>query len=197
LIPLKYNPQQIILVGDPCQLPATVFSRIARNGNYEQSLFQVGAISVCEAVLLLNVYVIIQRLCLSGHPVFMLEVQYRMHRHIAEYPSQRFYHGRLATYHNSPEDSVECRPEYLKPFHRDPSRMFGPLVIHNLFSSRELKDGVSIANYEEVLALDVIRTLLGFTVCFYLAFIRRITLLTCISLFVNAMETVSISAPSE
>jgi senataxin len=41
LIPLKYNPQTTILVGDPCQLPATVFSRVSKSKNYEQSLFQV------------------------------------------------------------------------------------------------------------------------------------------------------------
>jgi senataxin len=39
LIPFKYNPRMIVLVGDQCQLPATVFSRIAKEANYGQSLF--------------------------------------------------------------------------------------------------------------------------------------------------------------
>jgi hypothetical protein len=41
LIPLKYCPQTVVLVGDPSQLPSTVFSPIAKNENYGQSLFQV------------------------------------------------------------------------------------------------------------------------------------------------------------
>lgn len=40
LIPLKYNPQAVVMVGDPCQLPATVFSKAAKEANYEQSLFK-------------------------------------------------------------------------------------------------------------------------------------------------------------
>ena len=27
LIPFKFNPHRVVMVGDPCQLPATVFSR--------------------------------------------------------------------------------------------------------------------------------------------------------------------------
>ena len=42
LIPMKYNPKSVVLVGDPCQLPATVFSRTAKDLKYDQSLFQVG-----------------------------------------------------------------------------------------------------------------------------------------------------------
>ena len=41
LIPFKFNPHRVVMVGDPCQLPATVFSRIAKDANYGQSLFQV------------------------------------------------------------------------------------------------------------------------------------------------------------
>ena len=33
------------MVGDPCQLPATVFSRVAKDANYGQSLFQVRAMT--------------------------------------------------------------------------------------------------------------------------------------------------------
>ena len=40
LIPLKYACRRLILVGDPNQLPATVFSDHAQKSNYEQSLFQ-------------------------------------------------------------------------------------------------------------------------------------------------------------
>lgn len=73
LIPLKYNPHTVVMVGDPCQLPATLFSKAAKEANYGQSLFQ--------------------RLHLAGYPVIMLETQYRMHQQIADYPSNRFYNG--------------------------------------------------------------------------------------------------------
>ena len=36
LIPLKYACRRLILVGDPSQLPATVFSEPAQHHNYEQ-----------------------------------------------------------------------------------------------------------------------------------------------------------------
>ena len=55
LIPLKYNPAVVVMVGDPCQLPATLFSKSAKEANYGQSLFQ--------------------RLHSTGYPVTMLETQ--------------------------------------------------------------------------------------------------------------------------
>ena len=77
LIPLKYNPATVVMVGDPCQLPATLFSKAAKDANYGQSLFQ--------------------RLQTLGYPMTMLETQYRMHPDIAAYPSHRFYNGLLRT----------------------------------------------------------------------------------------------------
>lgn len=41
LIPLKYGPKTVVLVGDANQLQSTVFSSIAKSKNYGQSLFQV------------------------------------------------------------------------------------------------------------------------------------------------------------
>lgn len=40
LIPLRFGCRQCVLVGDPQQLPATVFSRMATTLGYGQSLFQ-------------------------------------------------------------------------------------------------------------------------------------------------------------
>ena len=75
LIPLKYACRRLILVGDPSQLPATVFSEPAQQHNYEQGLFQ--------------------RLQLGGQRVHMLNMQYRMHPHISIWPGKRFYDGEL------------------------------------------------------------------------------------------------------
>ncbi|CAN0442408.1 unnamed protein product, partial [Ectocarpus sp. 8 AP-2014] len=75
MIPLKYNPRAVIMVGDPAQLPATIFSKDAQGANYAQSLFL--------------------RLQRGGHPKTMLDTQYRMHPDIASFASTRFYSGLL------------------------------------------------------------------------------------------------------
>jgi senataxin len=76
LIPLKYGCAKCILVGDPKQLPPTVFSKEAARFQYEQSLF-----------------VRMQK----NHPkdVHLLDTQYRMHPEISLFPSRTFYDGRL------------------------------------------------------------------------------------------------------
>ncbi|KAH7116848.1 tRNA-splicing endonuclease-like protein [Dendryphion nanum] len=76
IIPLKYGASKCILVGDPKQLPPTVFSRDAKRFLYEQSLF-----------------VRMQ----ANHPkdVHLLDTQYRMHPEISWFPSQTFYDGKL------------------------------------------------------------------------------------------------------
>ena len=126
LIPLKYNPQAVVLVGDPCQLPATVFSRTAKHANYNQSLFQ--------------------RLQIAGYPVVMLETQYRMHPQIADYPSQRFYQGRLVT-----GSQLITSDSHRKPYHSDPSGRFRPFLFHNVPYGMETTEGTSICNREEAL----------------------------------------------
>lgn len=78
LIPLKYGCKQCIMVGDPNQLPPTVLSQHAASLKYEQSLF----------VRMFN-----------KHPtrVHMLNVQFRMHPEIAQFPSREFYARKLTT----------------------------------------------------------------------------------------------------
>jgi len=76
LIPLKYGCAKCILVGDPKQLPPTVFSREAAHFQYEQSLFQRMQTNDADAV-------------------HMLDTQYRMHPEISKFPSITFYDSRL------------------------------------------------------------------------------------------------------
>lgn len=71
LVPLKYNPQKIIMIGDPRQLPPTVFSQ---NRVLERSLFE--------------------RLSRFIKPAF-LNTQYRMLSPICQLSSVHFYSGRL------------------------------------------------------------------------------------------------------
>lgn len=76
LIPLKYGCVKCIMVGDPKQLPPTVFSKEAAKFQYEQSLF----------VRMQNNW--------PGE-VHLLDTQYRMHPQISAFPSQAFYDGLL------------------------------------------------------------------------------------------------------
>ncbi|KAJ9631895.1 DEAD-box type RNA helicase [Taxawa tesnikishii (nom. ined.)] len=76
LIPLKYGCAKCILVGDPKQLPPTVFSKEAARFQYEQSLFVRMQSNFPDAV-------------------HLLDTQYRMHPDISAFPSATFYDGRL------------------------------------------------------------------------------------------------------
>lgn len=76
LIPLKYGCVKCVLVGDPKQLPPTVFSKEAARFQYEQSLF----------VRMQNNF--------PGE-VHLLDTQYRMHPEISVFPSRTFYDGLL------------------------------------------------------------------------------------------------------
>ena len=77
LIPLKFNPNVLILVGDPKQLPVMTFSQDAQRCRTDRSLFE--------------------RLYESGWPIHLLRYQYRMHEEIASFPSRTFYDNMLIT----------------------------------------------------------------------------------------------------
>eukprot|EP00397_Hematodinium_sp_SG-2012_P011294 GEMP01011430.1.p1 GENE.GEMP01011430.1~~GEMP01011430.1.p1 ORF type:complete len:895 (+),score=199.26 GEMP01011430.1:243-2927(+) len=81
LIPLIAGCRRLILVGDPKQLPATVFSQAAKECGYDRSLFQ--------------------RLQESAHPVNMLNEQFRMHPQIAMFPSSMFYDSKLKSHYSA------------------------------------------------------------------------------------------------
>ena len=75
LVPLQLGSSHAILVGDPQQLPATIFSVSGRTTKYDRSLFQ--------------------RLEEAGHEVHLLNTQYRMHPQISKFPRNIFYGGYL------------------------------------------------------------------------------------------------------
>ena len=71
LIPLGYGCRRLILIGDPKQLPATVFSPTCLQHHYDQSLFE--------------------RMMRGNYPVNLLKVQYRMHPEISRVIGSTFY----------------------------------------------------------------------------------------------------------
>jgi senataxin len=77
LIPFKYNPNAVVLVGDPNQLPVMTFSQDASRCKADRSLFD--------------------RLHLTGLPINMLRIQYRMHPAIVQFPSKTFYNNKIIT----------------------------------------------------------------------------------------------------
>lgn len=75
LIPIVKGAKQVILVGDHQQLGPVILNKRASDAGLRQSLFE--------------------RLILLGHTPIRLEVQYRMHPCLSEFPSNMFYDGSL------------------------------------------------------------------------------------------------------
>ena len=75
LIPIAMGAKQIVLVGDHCQLGPVVMCKAAAKAGLTQSLF--------ERCVLIDI-----------RPI-RLEVQYRMHPALSEFPSNMFYEGSL------------------------------------------------------------------------------------------------------
>ncbi|KAF2316290.1 hypothetical protein GH714_041631 [Hevea brasiliensis] len=75
LIPLVLGAKQVVLVGDHCQLGPVIMCKKAARAGLAQSLFE--------------------RLVLLGVKPIRLQVQYRMHPCLSEFPSNNFYEGTL------------------------------------------------------------------------------------------------------
>uniref|UniRef100_A0A6N2N006 Upf1 domain-containing protein n=1 Tax=Salix viminalis TaxID=40686 RepID=A0A6N2N006_SALVM len=75
LIPLVLGAKQVVFVGDHCQLGPVIMCKKAARAGLAQSLFE--------------------RLVLLGVKPIRLQVQYRMHPSLSEFPSNSFYEGTL------------------------------------------------------------------------------------------------------
>ncbi|TVU16038.1 hypothetical protein EJB05_39585, partial [Eragrostis curvula] len=76
LIPLQLSGlKHAVLIGDECQLPATVKSKVAESALLGRSLFE--------------------RLSLLGHKKHLLNIQYRMHPSISIFPNESFYDKKI------------------------------------------------------------------------------------------------------
>lgn len=75
LIPIALGSKQLVFVGDHCQLGPVVMCKAAAKAGLTQSLFE--------------------RLVLIGIRPIRLQVQYRMHPCLSEFPSNMFYEGSL------------------------------------------------------------------------------------------------------
>ncbi|XP_057835542.2 uncharacterized protein LOC131045894 isoform X2 [Cryptomeria japonica] len=101
-----------VLIGDPYQLPATVISQISQKAGYGRSLFE--------------------RLQQIGHPVHILNTQYRMHPSISQFPNTEFYGNCIM---DGPNVKMEAEDNaYIK------SKMYGTYAFINITDAREEED---------------------------------------------------------
>ena len=75
LIPILKGAKHVILVGDHCQLGPVIMCKKAAKAGLNQSLFE-------------------RLVCLGLRPI-RLQVQYRMHPALSNFPSMTFYEGSL------------------------------------------------------------------------------------------------------
>ncbi|OVA06987.1 UvrD-like Helicase [Macleaya cordata] len=115
LIPLQLGGiRHAILIGDECQLPALVNSKVSEEAGFGRSLFE--------------------RLSSLGHSKDLLNMQYRMHPKISSFPNAKFYLNQILDAPN-----VHCK-SYGR--HYLPGPMFGPYSFINISNGREEIDGV-------------------------------------------------------
>jgi senataxin len=131
IIPMKYNCERLILVGDPQQLAATVFSRTALKYNYDQSLFK--------------------RFQNAGHEVTVLKTQYRMHPTISKFISDTFYQGLLN------DDSSVLSSTTNEPYLSHPA--FQPLTYYDLESEEEFFNNSFVNENQIQVIVELIKTL--------------------------------------
>ena len=132
LIPLVLQSKQLVLIGDPQQLSPTIHSTdFAPITQLSVTLFHR-----LQAVL----------------PSFFLNIQYRMHPYLAEFPSQSFYDGKLKTEFLSKHPwSIEWLP------------LDRPIVFFDTeIDCQERKVGTSFENANETdLVVKIVKNLIG------------------------------------
>ncbi|CAB4262688.1 unnamed protein product [Prunus armeniaca] len=123
-----------VLVGDECQLPATVKSNVSNEAGFSRSLFE--------------------RLSSMGHSKHLLNMQYRMHPSISFFPNSNFYNNQIL------DAPVVKKRSHEK--HYLPGSMFGPFSFINVIGGMEEKneDGHSPKNLVEVsIILELLQNL--------------------------------------
>ncbi|GJT86442.1 putative P-loop containing nucleoside triphosphate hydrolase [Tanacetum coccineum] len=124
VIPLQLpGVRNAVLVGDERQLPSMVQSKICEEAKFGRSLFE--------------------RLVLLGHKKHLLNIQYRMHPTISQFPNTEFYNGQILDGPNV--INRPCANHFLK------DGMYGSYSFVNVDSAKEeLDKNYSTRNMVEV-----------------------------------------------
>ncbi|MCL7036159.1 hypothetical protein MKW94_004736 [Papaver nudicaule] len=116
VIPMQLKGiRHAILIGDECQLPAMVGSRVSDDAGFGRSLFE--------------------RLSSLGHSKHLLNIQYRMHPKISAFPNANFYRSQILDAPNVLCKNYETR--YLQ------GPMFGPYSFISTSDGRDEQDNVA------------------------------------------------------
>ncbi|KAK1410594.1 hypothetical protein QVD17_37131 [Tagetes erecta] len=131
VIPMQLNGvRHVILVGDERQLPAMVQSKICEEAEFGRSLFE--------------------RLVLLGHKKHLLNVQYRMHPSISQFPNKEFYNKSIV---DGPNVKLKT---YGKRFLE--GNMYGSYSFINVTSAKEQFDqNHSMKNVMEVAVVEAVK----------------------------------------
>ncbi|CAI5470708.1 unnamed protein product [Closterium sp. Yama58-4] len=133
LIPLVMGAKQVVLVGDHCQLGPVIMCKKAARAGLAQSLFE--------------------RLVLLAVKPIRLQVQYRMHPCLSEFPSNTFYEGTLQ---NGVADADRCLPGIDFPW-PVPNR---PMMFYVQLGQEEMSaSGTSYLNRSEASHVEKVVTL--------------------------------------
>lgn len=134
-IPIVLGVKQLVLVGDHCQLGPVVMCKKAAKAGLTQSLFE--------------------RLVLLGIRPIRLQVQYRMHPSLSEFPSNMFYEGTLQNGVSDAQRILQPGMNFLFP---NPSRpMF--FLVNN--GNEEIgASGTSFLNRTEAASVEKIVTMM-------------------------------------
>ncbi|XP_042472364.1 uncharacterized protein LOC122055031 [Zingiber officinale] len=135
LVPMQIpSISHVVLVGDECQLPALVKSKVSENAMFGRSLFE--------------------RLSKLGFKKHLLNVQYRMHPSISLFPLEKFYNSKVI---NGPNVIKE---DYTRRFLH--GKMFGSYSFINIVDGTESFDNFSHSkknDMEVVVILQILRNL--------------------------------------
>lgn len=132
LISLVHGVEQAIMVGDHRQLGPVLMNKACSKAGFDRSLFE--------------------RLMQVGIRPIRLQVQYRMHPSLSEFPSNMFYDGSLQ---NGVTITERIRPEL--DFHWPNPNV--PMFLLSCFGSEELgSSGTSYLNRVEAIAVEKIVT---------------------------------------
>ena len=132
IIPLVHGAKHVVLVGDHRQLGPVVVSKKAEKAGFKTSLFE--------------------RLISLGIRPVRLEVQYRMHPALSEFPSQAFYEGSL-------QNGVTLESRRVSGLDFPWPKVDMPIFLYNSAGQEEISSsGTSYLNRLEALNIEKIIT---------------------------------------